>query len=241
MRSVIGGAGASSGSIAAGISIGSVTIGGDLVRPEGFFDSGNITAGKLGSVTIKGSLDGGLIASASTLGAVKISGDATGLVAARGNLNPLTTAAALAIKSVTVGGSAAEFGVIAGLDYTGLLGVPNADVQIGAITIGGNTAGFIAAAGVDVGPDLYYGTADDLSFPGGNAIVSRIASITIRGLAEGTHAGSSVFGLTDRWGIVAQQIGKITTGTGTIPLTAARDAGFLRIGTMGDFFAHEVA
>jgi hypothetical protein len=177
----------------------------------------------------------GSLISASTLGATAIGGDATGAkIFARGNLTPTSTALGLAIKSITVDGSVVNSRFLAGADRTGT--VTNPDVQIGAVLTKRDWIVSDLTAGVRP-TDTFFGNDDDELAPGGSdAIVSKIASITINGQALGTPDG------IDHFGFVAEQIGSFEIGTTTFPLTTgpSDDLTGLPVGATGDLRVREV-
>jgi hypothetical protein len=166
--SLIGGEEFASGSIAADVSLDSLTIGGD-VRGGSGEGSGKIGGAKLGAITIGGSLIGGLamhtgeIVATGTLGAVKIGGDVT----ADNLLFHLNDYAycgfisgALGITSVSIGGS------LIGSDasHTGAIVTSG---SLGAVTIGGNIVGG--------------STEGNVRTDTGTILAQRIASVTVRG------------------------------------------------------------
>ena len=117
----------------------------------------------------------------------------------------------------------------------------NADAQIGAVVVGDWIASSIVA-GVqddnDAPRDAFFGDGDDRAITGGStAIISKIASITIKGTARGTLGG------VDHFGFVAQQIGSFRIGAETFPLTlgAANDTAGRLAGITGDLRVREVA
>ena len=91
------------------------------------------------------------------------------------------------------------------------------------------------AAGVRPG-NGYFGDADDSLIPGGGAIVSRIASITIKGQALGSTAAG------DSFGFAAQQIGALKVGGIAFKLTpgASNDLTPLPLGATADLRAREL-
>lgn len=249
--SVIGGTAEEAGTIDGGGSIGSVTIGRDLIGGGGpysgsiYTGGGGSDTGAIGNVTIKGDLiatsnaQTGII-SDSTLGAVKIGGDVRGTAAftakiqAEGLLNPTTAKQALAIKSVTVTGSAEFAEIRAGYGIGGT--ATNADVQIGAVKVGRDWIASNLVAGVEANGDGFGNTNDSLFDNGEEAdIISRIASISIGGSAIGTPGG------TDAFGFVATQIGSFSVGGTKFPLTAAVDGTPQLVGSTGDLRLREVA
>lgn len=239
-RSIVGGSGHGSGSVTIDGSVSNITVNGDVRALEAGagVDSASILAEtNIGKATIKGDLAGGRLAAGLQLGAVSIAGDATGLIAAGGKASPQTATEALAIKSVSIGGTADHLAILAGHDFTAAAQPDHGSVQIGPVKIAGNLYASNIAAGVSAGADGLYGTADDTAYTGGNSILSRIASITVAGNADGT-AYNTPGGQFDHFGIVAQQIAAMTIGGKPIGLTAGHDD--LSIGTAGDYEVREI-
>jgi hypothetical protein len=114
----------------------------------------------------------------------------------------------------------------------------NADVAIGKVLVKGQWIASDLVAGATSGADGLFGTADDALIGGGNAIVAKIASITIAGAAFGTTEH-----LRDGFGFVAQQIGSLKVGKASVPLTggAGNDLTPQLLGQTGDVRVREVA
>jgi hypothetical protein len=161
---------------------------------------------------------GGAIRSGGKIGVLKISGDLAAsatnaaIITARGSSQPLSLIGALAIGSVSIGGSVDHAQILAGYDIMGA--AMNADAGMGRVIVGRNWIASDIVAGVQAGDDGLFGTEDDVTFSGGTAVVSRIASILIKGTATGTASA------TDHFGFVAQEIGAFRAAEVTIPLTA---------------------
>jgi hypothetical protein len=183
-------------------------------------NSGSISAvDDIGPITIKGSL----------VGSIGTGGDVTlAVISARGQAGLSATAKTdVAIKSISIGGRV-EFGrILAGYDVA--LQPVNGDAQIGTVIVGGDWIASRLAAGSNPGNDAIPGTNDDTLPGGGNpGIISRIASILIKGQAFGTLSG------TDSFAFVAQRIGSLKVGATSFPLTSGAD--FEVIGSTGDLF-----
>jgi len=231
-----------SGSIFAAGDLGAVKIVGRVIGSSGSH-SGSIEAGgAISKVTINQSLSGGSgagsgsIISGTTLGATAIAGDVTGArIFAQGNPLPATKALALAIKSLSVGGSVTHSDILAGYDRNG--SPINADVQIGDVTVDGDWGASDLVAGARP-IDAYFGNSDEL-IPGGNSIVSRIASIVISGQVLGTPAAVNA---ADRFGFVAQEIAAFTIAGTTIKVTSGpgNDLAGLPLGATSDVHLREV-
>ena len=123
--------------------------------------------------------------------------------------------------------------ILVGFDRTGA--PVNADVQIGAISVTGNWVASNLSAGVKAGTDGFYGSDTGAVIPGGGAVVSRIASITVKGQVYGTVANT-----TDRFGFVAEQIGAFTVGITKLPLSSlATPKDNLTVGFTDDVLVRE--
>ncbi len=198
---------------------GPVTIGGDLFTHGDF--QGIIAGGKLGAVTITGSLK---------------SSDAStpAIISALGTLGAKTAAASIAITSLTVGKNVLNAKILAG--YSASLAPANADASIGAVIVKGNWNASSLVAGVfdtsiagdGISPRDGFGQNDTPI--GGDTtptIFATIASITIKGTVAGTTGG------TDHFGIIAQKIGALTLGV--LKQNLSLGAANLALGTTGDF------
>jgi hypothetical protein len=263
--SVIGGTGNLSGIILGlGAKVGPVSIGGDLrggsiSGTASLTNSGVILSlGRLAAVTIGGSIiagantgsgtleNSGAIAAGSDIGALTVNGSIIGnalthvRITAVGEVAPLKTD--LAFRSISVGGRVEFADILAGYNAsTTPLGV-NADAQIGKVVVGDWIASNLVAGVASV--TLLFGDGDDTRLSGvgvrdATALVSKIASFTIKNSARGTLGGG------DHFGIVAQEIGKFSlAGTG-IPQLLAGPGNDLppfdfAIGATGDLRLREV-
>ncbi len=206
-----------------------------------------IADGKLGAVTIGRSMDGNggfvRLIGFTTVGKVSVGGDmeSAGIIAG-GKARPANAAAALAIASVTVKGNVTDSLIAAGL---GAGDHGNPDAQIGAITVGGDWSRSFVTAGIDIVNDFTIGDANDAvvvptgPFTDNPAIVSKIASITIKGHIYGTAAAGDTFGF------VAQSIGKFVRGTTAYtlrpnPVPNALPLDVFNVAITGDVFVREV-
>jgi hypothetical protein len=137
------------------------------------------------------------------------------------------------IKSIAVKGSVTNARILAG--YNAFGNATNPDASIGAITIGGNLIATSIVAGVEDGADNLFGTSDDKRIAdNGDLILAKIASITVKGFAAGSTA------LGDSFGILADQIGKLSIGGVLYTLKAGpnNDTFFesdIRLGVTNDF------
>jgi hypothetical protein len=250
------------------VRIGGNIEGGSAFVSADLFESGLVRSLHIKSVFVGGSIisgsdqttgtyfNCGAIRAAADIGAIIVKGSLIGnvtnpvYISARGQ--PTTTH--LAIKSISVGGSV-EFGrILAGFDVssTGIdgNGGQNADAQIGAVVVGGDWIRSSILAGVNDhdndGNGIADGTgdADDtklLVATDSPSIVSRIASITIKGTARGTPASDNS---VDHYGFVAEQIGSFTIAGTKIPLKPGAgnpdDVNGYPIGVTGDLRVREV-
>lgn len=214
-----------SGYVESGGRIASVNIGGSII--VGFDGSTNgdltknasIRAGNdIGPITIKGSIIGNEASAGLTFS----------IISARGQeaLAPGATSD-IAIKSLTVGGRVELAKVLAGFrpDDTDTTG-SNGNASIGAVKVGGDWWASSISAGVRDGGSDGFGTNDDVVIdnpPGAalDAVIARIASITIRGAVIG--APNPFF----QTGFVAQQVGVFKAAGFMAPLTPGTDAPIL--------------
>jgi hypothetical protein len=115
------------------------------------------------------------------------------------------------------------------------------DASIGSVTIGGNFTASSIVAGID-STNAFFGDADDFVFADGGSndlgIIARIASVTIRGVVTGTTAST-----TDSFGIVAEEIGRVTVGkvAASLTLGPSNDLAGTALGGAADVFVREAA
>ena len=206
-----------------------------------------IAEGKIGAVTVGRSMDGNggfvRLIGYTTIGKVSVGGDMeSAFILASGKARPANAAAALAIASVAVKGHVSDSSILAGL---GADDHGNPDVQIGTITVGGDWSRSFVTAGIDIVNDFTTGDGDDAivvptgPFTDNPAIVSKIASITIKGHIYGTAAAG------DSFGFVAQSIGKFVRGTTAYtlrpnPVPNALPLDVFNVSITGDVFVREV-
>jgi len=197
-------------------------------------------SGDIGSIKITGDVRDGAIRSDGQIGAVNISGDLAAnaegiaMISARGILAPTSIAKALAIGSLTIGGSVDRAQILAGYDRSGA--AVNGEAGIGSVFVGANWSASSLAAGARAGDDGFFGTADDVAISPNGPIVSKIASILIKGAASGSAADG------DHFGFVAEEIGSFKAGGVKIALSpgAGNDLGGQPVGGPGDLRAREV-
>lgn len=233
--SIIGGDDYSKGRVYTQERIGSITVGHDV-------RDGSISSGKIGKVTIGGSLTisdegyGASVSASTTLGSVVVKGDVTGRadqpVGISAGGPAVDAKSQVAIGSIMVVGSVENTMVTTGRQTT------NGHSQIGAVKVGGDWVASSIAAGALTAANNYdltgFGNGDDALLPGGPVnIVSKIASIVIKGEVHGTAAGG------DHFGFVAQEIGSLKVGALTYVLQKGVKED-IALGNTGDFNLHEI-
>lgn len=277
--SLLGGTGFDSGALLAHGTLGPTVIFGDVAGADStgggaVVNSAYIQATHLPALFIGGDLragsDGGggidssgAIRSGQEIGALFVGGSVLGKQnAVATTFNPaiisavgqqelgINAKADIAIRSITIGGSATHAEILAGYspDTAGqavALGkAVNADASIGLVRIGKTISGSDIVAGAQRGSDGFFGDADDSRISGTGTsdrvdIISRISAVIIGGGAANTILP------TDHFGIVAQNIGLVRAGGATVPLApgpgndmgAGRPVG----GANSDLHAVEVA
>jgi hypothetical protein len=243
-KSMTGGTAKYSGSIFA-LSLGSATVGGDVIGGTGA-SSGSFLIGAgngsgtgsiapaIKSLTVKGSIksgtgtDSGSVFADGPIIALTVMQDVVGNATAPVVIGAVTTAAANATKNLSIGsvkilGSISDSIIRAG----GATDLPDrADGQIGSVFIGRDfVRSSIVASVKDVNGDGF-GNGDDTrnTAVGDSAkIVSSIASVIIKGAVTGTA------GTTDHFGIVAEVIGAVTVGKTKIVLTKGASNDFAKV------------
>ena len=217
-----GGTGATSGSVRVGEGAvapgdaGSIRIVGDFSRHAmpGLDSASIVTAGKLGTLTVTGAMNGAT---------VRVGLNSTGITVTGNVSNSLITAygqavqgaaADLALARLTFGGSVSGSSFLAGYDLSGA--AANPDAQIGTVTVVHDWTASNLVAGAAVGTDPGFGNAGDAVASGvdNSAIVSRIASIVIGGVV----AGSGVAG--EHFGFVAELVRSMKVGATIFALDA---------------------
>jgi hypothetical protein len=218
--------------------IASVLIGGSIVAGQDTSTGGELlnnasirVTNDLGKITVKGSILGNTKADGTTLVTISARGQAT--------LTPGATSD-LAIGSLQVGGRVEFTNILAGFDQDDVLTAgSNGNASIGSVKVGGNWIASNLSAGVQDGGTAGFGTLNDsvINNPPGaptDAIIARIASITIKGLVVGTAAADTQFGFT------AQQIGSFKSLGFTAPLTSGMDPAISMSLTTGDVTLREI-
>jgi len=199
------------GDVSATASLGVVKIGGDILG--GVFPGQSTLAGqKATSITVAGDLTSAsamnapLIYIAQSAGKVSVGGDIRG---SGQNTAKLFFAyqpgfSAPGFTSLTVKGSVTD-ALIAGGLRNDLIG-NNEDATLGPISVLRDFTSSSIAASVNVGGDNDFATADDTKVGTTTPLLSRIASITIKGQVSGTADAN------DGYGFVAQSIGPVKIG-----------------------------
>jgi hypothetical protein len=196
-----------------------VTIGGSIVTGIDSSTAGSLSENAsirvnddIGPIIVKGSLIGHATADGSNVVCISARGQET---LAPGVVKDV------AIKSIKIGGRVERALILAG--YTPVLQATNADAQIGPVSVGGDWIESDLIAGV-VSTDANFGNGDDTKINTAGAkddadntgAISKIASLTIKGIAMGTGASNDA----RLFGIEAQRIGALKVGGRTIPLDA---------------------
>jgi hypothetical protein len=208
--------------------IGAIAIGGTIGK-NSFINVG----GHAGKITVGGSWSGTFFGG--TVGPIVVKGSLDSLLLrVNGIPNPGTAAKAVALKSLTVGGSVLNANIGGGSHIT-------PDASLGPVLVKGQWVASSIFAGITEGNDNILGTADDTLFPNhSSSIVSKIASITILGAVSG-NVGFD-FGLS-AFGFVAEEIGYLKIGKSIVPLQKGprNDAVTRFLGTTIDVRVREVA
>jgi hypothetical protein len=250
------GDGSSSGRISSSGDLASVFVKGDLIGAHAGFNenlssTGVISAlGSIARVNIGGSIIGGsadsggsitrsgMINAGKSLGSVIVGGDAIGsidspvIISAVGQPVKPTEGFDVAIKSVTIKGSAVNTRILAGFDTN--QNPANADACIGTVKIGKNWVSSSIAAGVQDAGNPGFGSGDILQAVGDTALIARIASINIRGAMLPGIDSETYFGF------VAQEIVKLQIGSYRAPLTAGPSNSFNFLGAFPNLRYFEV-
>jgi hypothetical protein len=229
------------GLITVGGTLGTVTIGGDI-RGGDSSESAYIEADRISSVLVGGSIVSGIdqdtqadlvhnasIRARHDIGSVTVRGSILGNESANGISRPVISALGqpagsvglttdLALRSLTVGGRVLFTDVLAGFgpDEAPSAG-SNGNASIGTVRVGGDWIASSISAGIrDAAGDGFANGDDYVISDAADAILARIASITIGGAVIGTQTNPN-----DHFGFTAQQIGSFRAGLYIAPLTAA--------------------
>jgi hypothetical protein len=125
------------------------------------------------------------------------------------SLTSVTMTTELSLAKLTVKGNVTDTLILAGYDSTQQ--PVNADAQIGKVAVSGDWKASSLIAGATA-VDGQYGLEGSAPAPGTNSptIVSRIASVLIKGTVSGTPDATNP---DDHYGFVAQQIGSFKSAT----------------------------
>jgi hypothetical protein len=102
--------------------------------------------------------------------------------------------------------------------------------------VNGDWTASVLAAGVDAGTDGLFGTTDDqlIEAPNRAAIISKIASVVIGGMVEGTADSNDYFGF------VAERIGSFSSAAGALSGLTASGREEFSLGTHDDVKVREL-
>jgi len=228
-------------------SIASVAIGGSVISGTDtsfatdavLTDNASIRAAQeIGSLAVGGSVVGN--PDGAPNGAPGGANAASPVVISAGGLVKLTAKTDVAIGSIAVGGRVEDAVILAG--YNTSLTATSGSAQIGAVRVDGAWIASDLVAGATNSdkpsglPFPFFGNSSDAMAGGATAgIISKIASITIRGQVFGTPA--SVNGI-DNFGFVAEAIGPVTIGGYAIPIASGNNP--QPVGETGDVDIHVI-
>jgi hypothetical protein len=136
------------------------------------------------------------------------------VISAGGQAVKPTTGEDLTIGKITIKGDVRFAKILAGFNTA--LGSFNADASIGPVSVSGDWVASSLVAGAQDGGTAGFGVGDIVQPVGNTALVSRIASITIRGDVTGSASTG------DQFGFVAQQIDRLSVGGRTAFLTTGK-------------------
>jgi hypothetical protein len=174
--------------------------------------AGTIFALNIGPVTVRGDISGGEITSEAAIQSVKI----VGRLMSNNPLDPAILRAGMAIDKIVINDDVQNALILAG--YNRALVPQNPDAKIGNVTVNGNWTASSVVAGVSDPSDNGFGRDDALITGDGTpGLVSRIASVIIKGTAMGSGT------LTDHSAITAQTINVLRISGIKVPLTDGTD------------------
>jgi hypothetical protein len=192
--------------------------------------------GALGTVIVANNVETTMVRAGTMLNDLVVGGsliDST--VSAPGALLPANANKAQAFGIIGVQGDVVRSQILAGYDKDGM--PVNGDAGLGKVVIKGNLEASSIVAGATAGADGFFGNGDDALIAGGNEVIAKIASITIKGAVLGSAAAA------DHFGIVAEELGKLKIGGVLQPLIEGpgNDLAGIPLGTTDDVRAREVA
>ena len=201
----------------------------------GMKDSNFVANDAVGTVIVATNVENSILRAGTSLNNLVVGGsliDST--VTAPGALLPENVNKAQAFKIIGVQGDVVRSTILAGYDQAGL--PVNGDAGIGKLVIKGDFEASSIVAGAAAGADGFFGNADDTLIAGGNEVVAKIASITIKGTVVGSSAAA------DHFGIVAEEVAKLKIGGLLQGLVegARNDLAGIPLGTSDDVRAREV-
>jgi len=243
--------------------------GGSIVAAAGTggIPVGAFTAGSVGSFNVKGNMNGGSLGADGDIGKVNVGNDFTGgaiaaggqlevvkvfgklqsndpnepaVVAALAKAGSTKAAGSVAIDRLEVRGDVENAQILLGYKKEDLNGETvyngkNPDASSGKVVIGGNWVASSLVAGVFDATADGFGQNDQL-IEGDvtDRIVSRIASLVIKGTATGSATAG------DHFGIVAQEVGKLSIAGEKIALRKDAKDDVLLDESNGDFRLVEI-
>jgi fibronectin-binding autotransporter adhesin len=216
---------------------------------KGFMSGGSLTSeSDIGTVSVGQDMEGAAIAAAGRIKVVKVfrdvssdDPDAPALIAALARVGSTKAAGAVAIDNVRVGGNVENAQILLGYKKETPDDAPvryvarNPDASAGKVVVNGNWVAASLVAGVfDETGDGFGQNDQPIDGDTTSKIISRIASIVIKGAVTGTTAEG------DHYGFTAQQIGKLSIAGEKIALLKSAKDNLLLDETNGDFRLVEV-
>jgi len=232
-----------------GIPVGAFTAGSvGSFNVKGNMNGGSVGAdGDIGSVNVGNDFNGGAIAAGGQVQVVKVLGKlksddptAPAVVAALARLGSTKAAGSVAIDRLEIRGDVENAQILLGYKKEDLNGQTvyngkNPDASSGKVIIGGDWIASSLVAGVfDATADGFGQNDSIIEGDVTTRIVARIASVVIKGNAIGTAAAG------DHFGIVAQEVGKLSIAGANIELNKASKDDILLDEANGDFRILEV-
>jgi len=235
---IAGGTGSGSGGVGSNFAINKLRIGGGILGGDnasatqalnlsGFIVAGRLIDAEVTGAVVAGTTAGGALTNSGAIRAINdivdlrvggMTGTASvqAVISAGGQANLAGDAKTdLAIKKLTITGTATHGEILAGYDFSNDFGVRgrafNADASIGTVIFEGAASAVSVIAGVEAGTDGFFGSADDYRtrIDGGEdqnvqdraSLISQIASVVFAGDVTGDAINDA-----RTFGIVAQQV-----------------------------------